>query len=327
MIADDLTLALRERGHEVQRLMLPHDPEPEAQPSQQLAMRLLDVTDTGDRLIAIRPPSFLLKHPSKVLWMIHQDRLSYDLWGTALGPAELTHEAKTLRNTIHLSDQQCIPEAAAVFTNSRIVGARLESFNGVPSRVLYPPLGNSDGFRCDPAGDYVAYISRITSHKRQWLLAESMAHVRSDVRLVLAGAPDTPGDLAALSQHIERAGVGDRVTVLGHWISEAEKRDLIAGSLACAYIPFEEDSYGYPSLESALSRKPILTCTDSGGTLELVEHETSGLVVEADAKALGAAIDRMARDRNGTRAMGQALLRRTEELQISWDFVVENLLA
>ena len=40
-----------------------------------------------------------------------------------------------------------------------------------------------------------------------------------------------------------------------------------------------------------LAGKPVITCTDSGGTAELVTDGVSGLVVEPQAEALAAAID------------------------------------
>ena len=139
--------------------------------------------------------------------------------------------------------------------------------------------------------------------KRQVLLVEAMAQVQTDVRLVLAGAPRTPADLERIERAIARCGVGDRVELLADWISEERKRDLFANALACAYIPYDEDSYGYVSLEAFHSRKPVITCTDSGGTLELVEDDVTGLVTEPDASSLAEAFDRLRRNPAAARDM------------------------
>ena len=326
-IVADLVGVLRERGHEVETILLPHSDDVGRTVDQLLAMRLVDVSHLGDRLIAIRPPAHLLRHPSKVLWMIHQDRRFYDLWGTTYSAVAPSVEGMRLRDAVRAADAACLPEAQAIFTNSHIVGERLRTFNEVDSEVLYPPLGDPEGFRCEPAGDTIVYVSRIAHHKRQRLLAASMAHVTADVRLVLAGAPDDAHALAGLHEEIERANVRDRVTVVSHWISAEEKRTLLARALACAYIPFEEDSYGYCSLESALSRKAVLTCTDSGGTLELIRDGVNGLVAEPTTRSIAAAIDELAHDRERTRRMGEAAPGRLDELRISWDDVVDRLLA
>ena len=44
------------------------------------------------------------------------------------------------------------------------------------------------------------------------------------------------------------------------------------------YLPFGEDSYGYVTLEAFHARKPVVTLSDSGGTLELVRDRRNGLV-------------------------------------------------
>src|SRR5208337_73100 len=81
-IVDWLEQMLREFGHEVDVLKIPfHSYYPEM-PAQMLALRLMDIAAHGDRLIAIRPPAYLLRHPNKALWFIHHHRGVYDLWGT-----------------------------------------------------------------------------------------------------------------------------------------------------------------------------------------------------------------------------------------------------
>jgi glycosyltransferase involved in cell wall biosynthesis len=93
------------------------------------------------------------------------------------------------------------------------------------------------------------------------------------------------------------------------------------------YIPFDEDSYGYPSLEAAVMDRAVITTSDSGGVPELVDHEVNGLVVDPTPEALAAAFDRLWKNRQEAAAMGLAQRERLEALQISWDHVVERLLA
>src|SRR6185295_12776263 len=51
-----------------------------------LAWRLVNLTEAAgkhiDLVIATRFPSYLVKHPNKVVWLIHQLRQAYDLLGT-----------------------------------------------------------------------------------------------------------------------------------------------------------------------------------------------------------------------------------------------------
>ena len=45
------------------------------------------------------------------------------------------------------------------------------------------------------------------------------------------------------------------------------------------YPPFDED-FGYVTLEAFLARKPVVTCTDSGGPNEFVVDGVNGFVCE-----------------------------------------------
>src|SRR5439155_21755762 len=108
-------------------------------------------------------------------------------------------------------------------------------------------------------------------------------------------------------------------------ISEDAKMDLFAAALAGAYPAFDEDSYGYTTLESACARKPIVTCTDSGGTLELVRDGIEGLVVPPAPHALAEAFDVLYSDRERARTLGEAARDRLENLGISWPHVVHRL--
>ena len=109
------------------------------------------------------------------------------------------------------------------------------------------------------------------------------------------------------------------------WISEQEKVDRLAPALAVAYLPKDEDSYGYCSLEAAHARKAVLTTTDSGGVRELVDDEINGFVVAADPLALADAMDRLYRDRARSERMGVANQHRLTELGIDWPTVIEKL--
>ncbi len=289
-----------------------------------LAARLIELGN-ADRVVAMKFPAYYVRHESKVLWLLHQFRQAYELWGTPYQDLPSTPEGERVRQAIADADNRFLREPERVYTNSKIVGERLRSANGIESEVLYPPLGDSDGFRCDSYGDFVFYPSRLTEGKRQHLLVEAMAHVRGNARLVLAGSPDNPEYLERLEETIERAGVGDRVELRSDWISEQDKRDLYANALASAYTPYDEDSYGYVSLESFHSRKPVLTCTDSGGTLELIQDGVNGRVLPPEPQAIAQAIDELHADKKRAAAMGEAGYQRLTEMQINWDTVIEKL--
>jgi len=324
VLVDGLSQALEARSHDVDKLLLPFWDDPDEMVEQMLALRLVNVSHEADLLICLRTPSYLLQHPNKVVWFLHHHRPAYDLVG---GPFDLPTppERPDVRAAIHESDRLGLDEARRVFAISRTVAERLRSYNGLASEVLYPPLEGVDGYRCDDYGDVVFLPSRIAPVKRQALAIEAMAHVRSPVRLVVAGAPDLPEHVEPLRELVARHGLGDRVEIDAEWISDDRKRDLYAQCLAVVFPPYGEDGYGYVVGEAFAAAKPVVTCTDSGGPLELVEDGATGRVVDPEPEALAAAIDELAGDRAEAQRLGEAGRESLRSFDGGWDRIVEEL--
>ncbi len=315
---------LREAGHEVERFYLPFVDTPHDLLDQAAAFRLMDLAQWSDRLIAFRPPAYVIPHPDKVLWFIHHIRAFYDLWDGPYGPAR-SPDVDAVRTGLHAMDGAALREARRVYTNSRVVSDRLKRYNGVDSEPLYPPVWKPERFRCDGYGDEVLVVCRAEPHKRQHLLVEAMAHVTTPVRLRLCGKTTGAPYANRIRELIREHALLDRVAFDDRWIGEEEKADLIAAALAMAYLPEDEDSYGYPSIEAAHAGKAVLTAADSGGVLELVADGRNGLVVEPEPRAVAQALDRLWTDRDAARRMGEANRDRLAELRIDWARVVEAL--
>ncbi len=325
-IVEWLEEKLTAHGHEVERFYFPFIETPDDLLNQTAALRLIDLTQSCDRLIAFRPPAHVLRHPRKFLWFIHHIRAYYDLWDSEYAPVHTPRE-KALRAALHHLDTQALHEAERVFTNSQVVSDRLTKFNAIASTPLYPPILDPERFRCDGYGDDVVMICRLESHKRQLLLIEAMAHTVSGVRLRLCGRGSSDSYGRELAKTIERLGVAEKVILEDRWITEAEKADRLAGALATAYAPKDEDSYGYPSLEAAHARKAVLTTTDSGGVLELVRDGVNGFICAPEPRQIAQRFDQLFNDRALARRMGEANGRRITELSINWDHVVEVMTA
>jgi glycosyltransferase involved in cell wall biosynthesis len=90
------------------------------------------------------------------------------------------------------------------------------------------------------------------------------------------------------------------------------------------FAPYEED-YGYVTLEAFLAHKPVVTASDSGGTLEFVEDGTNGIVAAPSADAIAAAINRLASDVRLAARLGDNGHERARG--ITWDGVVERLVS
>lgn len=291
---------------------------------------MLDLTEsTGvaiDRIIGLKFPAYLVPHPNKILWILHQHRSAYDLWDDqAFGDLINFPDGRSVRDVIRHADDKFIPEAQAIYTNSVNVSARLLQNNDIQSTPLYHPPNNADGFQSGEAQDYFFFPSRINVLKRQKLAIEALGQCVEPVRLIFAGAAESPAYYQVLQDLARSLGVDDRIVWKGY-ISEADKIALYAECLAVLYPPVDED-YGYVTLEAMLARKPVITTADAGGPLEFITSGETGLVVDSDPGALAGAMDMLWMDRTRARNMGAAGFESYQSKRISWDNVIDVLMS
>ncbi|MCA9107054.1 MAG: glycosyltransferase family 4 protein [Planctomycetales bacterium] len=326
-IVEWLEQKLLEYGHQVEKFYLPFDDHHSRLLDNLLSYRLLRVGDQADRLIAIRPPAHSLQHPNKVVWFIHHLRGYYDLANTEHSSIPNTGMGRAVAAALRRHDTESLLEARAIFTNSTVVQNRLKTYNALSSEVLYPPLFDSASYYCGDPSDEIITVCRVENHKRQDLLVRAMKHVRTPVKLRICGASSNPSYVKLLHDLVRKNSLQERVAMESGWIAEERKIDLVSNCLASAYAPLDEDSYGYPTLEAAAARKPTLTTWDAGGTLEFVRDGENGLITEPTPEAIAVGFDRMFADRKRTAAMGDLAYDTVVAKNITWDHVIDRLLA
>ncbi len=329
MLAEGLQAAIQAAGHEADIVSIPFKWYPPAVlPEQVLACRLTDLTESLgrpiDRMIGVKFPAYLVPHPSKVLWLLHQHRSAYDLWDQRYGDLFPVPDGEAGMRFVRDTDTRLIPEAREVFTISRNVTQRLKHFCGIDSRPLYHPPPHADRYRSGEPGDYLLMPSRVNEIKRQGLVVEALFHTRHPVRVWFTGSPDSPG-YHEVVQARSRALAPGRVAWLGQ-VSDERKLELFAHALGVVVPPFDED-YGYVTLEAMLSGRPVITCTDSGGPIEFIEHGRNGLVCAPDPEAIAEAMDALWEDRAFASRLGREGRAHYTDLNITWEHAVECLLA
>ena len=320
-----LVEALHSRGHEVERVAMPFRSQPTSEIlAQAAAWRLLDLSSSNgqpiDLLIATRFPSYFARHPRKVAWVIHQHRAAYELCGTPYSDFEHCEADVGLRKHLVELDARMLGECRHVFANARNTAGRLATFNGVAAQALYHPPPLATHLRSGVYGDYILVVGRLESVKRVDLAIRAIACSPGPVRLLIVGVGSAR---ASLDRVVVESGAAGRVTFVGETTPDELVR-LYAGALGVLYAPFDED-YGYVTLEAFLSAKPVITATDSGGTLEFVTDGVNGFVCPPHPAALGAAIAQLEADRRLASALGHAGRERAR--LVSWDGVIEALLA
>ena len=323
-LVDGLREALQTRGHQVDVVALPYTWSPlERIPESALAWRMLDLSqingDPVDLVIGTKFPSYLVRHPRKIVWLIHQHRQAYDWYGTALSDFVNIPSHRQVREAIFRMDRQGLGECRARFAISRNVSERLRRFNGLDSQPLYPPSRYASQLRAGPYGDYIFSSSRLDRAKRLDLLLQAVAQMRQPAPLLLAG---TGADRPRLEQLAADLGLGERVRFLG-FVADAELIELYAAARAVYYAPIDED-YGFATIEAFGAARPVVTTNDSGGVLEFVDHATNGLVCAPEPAQIAQALDALIADVGLAEHLGRAGAPRIAA--VSWDRVVTTLL-
>jgi len=320
-LAAGLVRELRSEGHETELVQLPFKwyPRPEILTSA-MAWRLLDVTEADgkrvDLVIPMKFPSYLVRHPNKVVWLIHQFRQAYDRFGTSQSDFTASPEDTRWRELILEADRTGLTEARTIFTISKNTAERLSRFNGIPSEALYHPPPLAGRYRCGESAGYALAAGRLDPWKRVDLAIAAAA--AGKFPLVVAG---TGSDEERLKKLAARSGA--EISFRGA-VSDEELLGLYASSAAVLFTPADED-YGYIALEAFLSKKPVVTCSDSGGPLEFVSDGETGRVTPPDGTALGEATAALLADGPAARRLGEAGYERVRG--ISWSAAVRALLA
>ena len=326
VIARALTQALRDAGHTAGIIVTPQN-RFGRQASAYLANWLTDVeTSDGrrvDQVISLRYPSYAVRHDNHVCWLNHTMREYYDLWprfAASLSPRGLAKE-RVRRTLIHTADRYLLGKnVRKLYVQSRTVQQRLSMWPEVRSSVLYPPAPQRP-YRCDDYGDYIFMVSRLTPLKRVQLLIDALATPEGQgIQAVISGEGEEHDRLAAA---IERAGASGRVRLVGR-LPDDGIIDHFARCRAVCFPPLQED-YGFVTVEAFASRKAVLTCTDSGGPAELVQHGFNGFVTEPDPHVLARMLRTLMDDRPLAERMGTAAYETA--LKLNWPDAVRQLTA
>jgi len=320
-----LVRELKKRGYEVELISIPYKWYPHEQLLKSMEIwQLLDLSESNgkriDMVISSKFPSYFVEHSNKVLWLIHQYRQIYDLFHTpysGFNPSK--KKDMELRNKLIEIDTQALKKYKRIYTNSKNTANRLKKFNNIDSVPLYhPPKLVGEYFTADYK-DYVLSVGRLDPLKRVDLLIKSLKYCDNKIKCKIAG---TGPELERLQSLAKKYRLSDRVEFLG-FVSDEDLLQLYANCFLVFFTPKDED-YGYITLEAFLSKKPVMTSSDSGGPLEFVVDQQNGIVLESmDEEGVGAKIEELFLDKEKCQTFGLNGYQCVKD--INWDFVIDTL--
>jgi glycosyltransferase involved in cell wall biosynthesis len=188
----------------------------------------------------------------------------------------------------------------------------------VDAEVLHPPPPPRP-YRCDGYGDYLFFVSRLTPLKRADLVLNALAEPAArSVRVVIGGDGEDRPRLDRLARELR---IEDRVTFAGA-LTETELVHHLARCRAVVFPPADED-YGFVTAEAFASSKAVVTCTDSGGPLDLARSEQNALVVAPTPSAMADAFARLMDSKTLAESLGKAASATAAEM--TWAAALKKL--
>ncbi|MEM8537700.1 MAG: glycosyltransferase family 4 protein, partial [Pseudomonadota bacterium] len=298
--AAGLVAALQRHGHTATEITLPFKWYPgEVLADHILAAKLTDLSEVEgvpvDRMIGLKFPAYLARHPAMQFWIMHQHRQAYDQWETGQSDLLDDPDGLSLRALVQAEDRAAFAASPhPIFANSVNVAGRLQRNLGIAARPLYHPPPQAEAMHTGSYGDYLLVPGRINPSKRLELVLEAFARTKTKLRLVIVGTAENPAYAQALYKQSLAPEMAGRIDWQGA-VDDATLRRLYADARAVIFVPQDED-YGYITLEAMLAAKPVVTLSDAGGPLEFITHEQEGLVAAPSSADLAVCLDRLMQD-------------------------------
>lgn len=324
LLAQNLVNQLKKREYMAEIISLPFKWYPVNELfNSAMAWRMVDIEEANgqkiDLVVATKYPTYVARHENKVLWLLHQHRTAYDLYDKEQWAGlKFIPGGAEARNKLIDIDNKTIIECKRSYTISQNVTDRLKRYNNIDSEKLYHPPLLEGKYKCDSFEGYILSVGRLDGIKRVDLIIKSLKFCDKKIKLNIAGIGPETENLKKLTNEL---GLSSQVNFLG-FVDNDNLVELYANAFAVCFPPLDED-YGYITLESFFSKKPVITTVDSGGPLEFVKNDVNGFIVQPNPEAIGASIQKLYNNKKKCEEFG---IRGYEVVKnITWDNVIDKL--
>lgn len=281
---------IRDLGFQIDTFMLPVVQNPLLLPEQMMALRLLDLEASCDLLLTIGYPAFVLKHPRKRALLFALAPHLHEWFDSEYGVLA-TNQYQIIRDAVRNTEKKCLSEAERIICASGMLADQIKNDYSLDSRAM-----NLDDASVDDStvlfpgeGVWVITESTLEPHERVEILLDAIAFSEESWKLNIFVPSASDVYHNALLHRIERLRINERVFVtMGSLpISVLEK--------SCCYVSLHYLTTRIPEcvLRAAKVNAPIITSSDCGALLQVVEHNVNGLVVAPDSKSIARALDQI----------------------------------
>ena len=276
--------------------------------------------DDYDLVISTKAPTYMVRHRNHISYLLHTIRVFYDMFDNS--PQDKNKQQQ--KKLIYSFDKYGLDphRIKKHFTIGHAVSKRMKNvdqfWENINFEIIYPaPLITN--FLAPQKGEFIFLPGRLHRWKRIDLLIKAMQHVNGDKKLLLAGRGEDADNLKKL---VKDLGLDERVEFLGS-VSDKNLLELYSKAIVVPFLPVEED-FGYITIEAFKSKKPVITCIDSGEPANILKDNISGFIVEPDPVKIAEKINYFIDNPDEAAKMGENGYNSVQN--ITWEDVVLRLL-
>ncbi|WP_066646370.1 glycosyltransferase family 4 protein [Christensenella timonensis] len=311
-----------------------------------------------DQVIVTKYPSWMVRHPNKICYMIHTLRGLYDTYFSPVTEVKRgIHEVDAVLDYMEANPcptdlgpffelllslrDASVPEEYFIFPGSLIRKIiHYLDYVGLSEGVQkYAAISDTVKKRTDyfPDGASVETIyppstlTEFTTGEYQHLFMVSRLDGPKRIDMLIKAMKYVKEDIKLYiagtgpeEEKLKELSKGDaRIEMLG-FVSDEEVQEYYANSLVIPYFPYDED-YGLITIEAMMRKKPVITTLDAGGPNEFVVNGETGFVTEFDAQKIGDKISWMIAHPQEAVRMGENAYQKVKE--ITWENMAARLLS
>lgn len=275
--------------------------------------------DDYDLVISTKAPTYMVRHRNHISYLLHTIRVFYDMFELEFDPND--KERQRERKMIHELDKYGLSSQRIKkhFVNGSAVYKRMRDLDGYWNNIDFQTLHHPpkiDKFKEPIEGNIIFLPGRLHRWKRPDLVINSMKYVKYDVDLVITGRGEDEEYCRSLAKH------DSRIKFLG-WVDDESIVDLYSRAIVVPFVPINED-YGLITVEAFKSKKPVITCNDSGEPSLIVKDGVNGFVVDPDPMQIAAKVNYLIENPEEIKRMGENGYNSVKD--ITWDAVVSELM-
>jgi glycosyltransferase involved in cell wall biosynthesis len=228
----------------------------------------------------------------KMFWYCHEPSAFIHIkkWRNAISNPIKRALANILSPLLALIDKKYISFADLIFANSEYTASNIMKIYGRKSIILYPgvDLMKFKPKKIQEKENYILTVGRLTKFKNVDTILEGFSNVRDkSLNLLIVGDGEEKENLSKLAAKL---GISSRVKFLSN-VNDNELPDIYAKAkvfILCS----KEEPFGIVPIEAMASGTAVIA-DNSGGPMEIIENEKTGLLIDCSPGNIASAIEKV----------------------------------